>query len=409
MVAKAFREYLVLLAALWAVALLWAGLWHQPLSLPAEIRFSDFTIFDARFRLWQHATSVFFDVPGFPFEYPAPTLAVFLAFWRFTANACWSYLCAVTLFAVCSVAYLEFRYPKLRLILAASLLGSFPLFFLLDRANIEGAVWIVASFGVAAYWNQRFRAAAVLLGLAAAMKIFPALLLLLFLRNRRYSYFALSLVSAALFTVVSLSVAGPSPAIVFGRLAMGLAYFKQHVILEYYGYLAGFEHSFFSLFKQMLHLVLRGATLHSALQSLYLPYLAVAAAGCLALWWGKIRHLPVLNQLFALVILSITLPFVSFDYTLVHLYIPFVALLVPLSSGRLQLNLSEARSFLLPCAVIFAPLTWLHYGVVGFGAQVKTLALLLVLRAALKIPLNRVSFPGVLPLYVSEWRAETVS
>ena len=409
MVAKAFREYLVLLAALWAMALLWAGVSHQQLSLPADIRFSDFTIFDARFRVWQHATTAFFDAPGFPFEYPAPTLAAFLAFWRFTPNACLSYLLVVCLFAFGTAGYLGYQYRRLRLILAASLLGSFPLFFLLDRANIEGAVWIVASCGVAAYWTQRFRAAAILLGLSAAMKIFPGLLLLLFFRNRRYRHFGLSLASAALFTIASLTVAGPSPAIVFGGLAIGLAYFKQHVILEYYGYLAGFDHSFFSLLKQMLHVVLRGAALHSALASVYLPYLAVAAAGCLVLWWGKIRHLPALNQLFALVTLSITLPFVSFDYTLVHLYIPFVALLIALSTGRLHLSLSEARSFLLPCAVIFAPLTWLHFGVVGFGAQVKTLALLLVLRAALKIPLNRVSFPSVLPLYVSEWRAETVS
>jgi len=398
MVAKSLKIYISVLGSFWIIALGAALAQSHSLFLSSDIRFSDFTIFDPRFRLWSPSTTAFFDQPGFPFPYPAPTLAIFLAFWNLTPNALLCFLATVMAFALASVLYLGVRYPSLRFALGATLLGSFPLFFLLDRANIEGAVWIAATLGVTAFAKQRFRIAAVLLGLAASMKIFPALLILLFLARKRYREAALAVLSAALFTIGSLAVSGPTVAVVFARLARGLDYFRQNVILQYLGpALTGFDHSAFSLLKQILHVFFRGDSTHSAIVAVYLPYLAIAAALFAVLYAVRIRTLPLLNQLFTLTVLSITLPFVSFDYTLVHIYIPFTAFLIALSSGGLTLSLKQSQFFLIPCAILFAPFSWMQVGSFGFSAQVKTLALFALLYAALRIPLPTALFGELKP------------
>ncbi len=63
---------------------------------------------------------------------------------------------------------------------------SFPPFFLLDRANIEGLVWIATSLGLVFFVRRRYSSAALLLALAASMKIFSGVLLLLFLAKKQY-------------------------------------------------------------------------------------------------------------------------------------------------------------------------------------------------------------------------------
>jgi hypothetical protein len=57
--------------------------------------------------------------------------------------------------------------------------------------------------------------------------------------------------------------------------------------------------------------------------SLLNGYLAVAAALGLALYILRIRFLPILNQILCLCIASILLPPTSYDYTLIHLYVPW--------------------------------------------------------------------------------------
>ena len=67
---------------------------------------------------------------------------------------------------------------------------SFPIARLIHQGNIELVVWIFTATGVWAFMRGHENAAAVLWGLAAAMKLFPLVLLGLLLPRRHYRAFA---------------------------------------------------------------------------------------------------------------------------------------------------------------------------------------------------------------------------
>jgi len=398
MAAKSLHIYLAVLAGLWALGLgmvtfrdlvLHQSYPHNTLLFIREVQFTDFTIFDPRFAIWDHSAA-FFDLPGFPFTYPAPLLIGFLAFWKLTPNPLGFYLATVAVFAMGAAVWIGVRFPLLRVPIGVTLVGAYPLFFLLDRANIEGLVWIAAALGIAAFVSNRFRTAAILLGLAVSMKIFPGALLLLFLARKRTRDFVWSLIFAAAFTAGSLALAGPTVPRALRGILHGMNFFRHTQILEYRRTEVGFEHSLLSCFKQVVHLFARGPRTNAAVELLYLPYLLAAAASFCVLYWFAIRKLPVLNQLLALTALSVTLPFISFDYTLVHIYIPFTVFLIFLcqdvAAGAARPSLAQILSILLPCAVLFAPLSWMLAGDVGFGAQVKAAALVCLIAASVKTP-----------------------
>lgn len=399
-VRASLRIYLGVFASLWFIALaavfIQGYLLHKPypyntfLFYP-DIHFTDFTIFDPRFAIWDR-TDRFFTLPGFPFTYPAPLLVCFLAYWKLTPYPLAAYLATVILFALLAGAMLVARRPDLRLPVALTLLGSYPLLFLLDRANIEGLVWIAAATATVAFARRRFTTSAVLFGVAAGMKIFPAVLLLLLLGKRRYRDFGIGIASAVACNIAALAITGPDiPRALHGVLG-GMDFFRHFEILTHRADQIGFEHSLFSCIKQLLHLVLRSShRTDQLLPVIYLPYLALAIVGFAALYWVRIRKLPLLNQLFALTACSILLPFVSYDYTLVHMYIPWSAFLIYLTAdvaaGRAHLPVPRALTFLVPCAVLFAPLSWMLFQKSGCGGQVKAVALLAIIRAAVTVPM----------------------
>jgi hypothetical protein len=55
--------------------------------------------------------------------------------------------------------------------------------------------------------------------------------------------------------------------------------------------------------------------------------------------------------------------------------------------GRLRLTHAQMLSLLIPFAVIFTPQSYLVHSVIGFGGQVKALALMAVVAAAVSAPL----------------------
>jgi hypothetical protein len=408
----ALKIYLGLFSGLWFLAFLIVGvrryILHAAYPLNTFLyspgaRFWDFTVYAPRFAQWGHG-DLFYTLPGFPFNYPAPLLIAELVYYKLSHNALYAYLGTVILFAAVSAIYVAFAMPRERrvrdlagVVALASALLSFPLMFLIDRGNIEGLVWMAASLGLLFFITERYRPAAILLGLAASMKIFPGLLLLLFLAKRRYRDFALSLGAFAAFTFGSLWAAGPNPIAAARFIARGMEHFRQDQVLEFKPFEAGFDHSLFAFLKQIVFRALHDVSrVNAVLPKLYLVYCAAAVGGFVLIYAARVRRLPVLNQILALSALSILLPYVSYDYTLVHMFAPFSALVTVLaadaSRGLLRLTLGKLLFLLLPFAVIFTPQTYLVASVVGYDGQVKALALVAVIAAALAIPLPSTLF-----------------
>ena len=67
---------------------------------------------------------------------------------------------------------------------------------------------------------------------------------------------------------------------------------------------------------------------HHIFERLLRWYNLVIPLGAVLLYWFRLRHLPILNQFMAYMILCVLLPYVSGDYTLVYVYLIWGAFLL---------------------------------------------------------------------------------
>ena len=65
-------------------------------------------------------------------------------------------------------------------------------------------------------------------------------------------------------------------------------------------------------------------------------YSLLIPLGAVLLYWFRLRHMPILNQFMAYMILCVLLPYVSGDYTLVHVYLVWGAFCCFFSLTSLQ-------------------------------------------------------------------------
>lgn len=208
------------------------------------------------------------------------------------------------------------------LFLGGVFLLSFPFWFEVHQGNMEFAVWVTLAGGVWAFWTGRSWTAAVLFGIAGAMKLFPFVFIGLFIARKQYRECVVSVISAALATLASLWLVCPDIRYSWTQTNAAVAQFRTLYMLQLRPIESGFDHSFFALIKRLMPTLPAPARLDHILTG----YMAVVALGGIVLYFTRIRKLPVVNQVLCLTIAAIFLPPVSYDYTLMHLYAPFVLL-----------------------------------------------------------------------------------
>lgn len=330
--------------------------------------------------------------------YPAPMMCVYILFTRVFAEPLRAYLefivLSVVLGAACLILALSSSSAN-RLLLAGvvgvSAVLSYPLLTVLERANMEGFLWVVVALGLTAFVARHHKTAAVLFGLAASMKMFPGILLLLLLARKRYKELAIAAVAFVLFTAIALHLLGPSIPVAIAEVRSGLGRVGGSHLMSYRPPEVGYDHSLFSVLKQVLYLLHShdkdDVALNSSIQAAALPYLLFVLPGFAALYWFRIRRLPILNQAMALVILAVTLPYVSGEYTLNHVYFAWALFLLFLArdvtAGRESIPWPAAKAMLSSCAFVFA------LGPFGrYAGQLKTCALMVLLLTALMTPMH---------------------
>jgi hypothetical protein len=164
----------------------------------------------------------------------------------------------------------------------------------------------------------------------------------------------------------------------------------------------GWDHSLLGVVKQLAYLIshLKHGSSGAPSAKIQVPGVrtAVLAYSVLApvcwclLYWFRLRFLPVLNQLIVFLISCVLLPFVSNEYTLVHIYLAWGALILFLfedvRTGWIRLS-PRALSVMLACfAVLFSPQSyWIAGDVDNFGGQVKMTALVVLLWTVVKTPM----------------------
>ncbi|MCU1251499.1 MAG: hypothetical protein JWQ49_4528 [Edaphobacter sp.] len=322
---RLFAILTVLLTLLsWAVAFFW---WRRGMPYPYSWPYyghsfgTDFSNFQQRFQYFH--SDKFFQFKGPVFLYAAPLAAfyhILFVAWGNRSNA----LPAFEIFGLCVVgAAVLLFYRALRrhgvpandaaLFCFVSGLFSYPLYFDLERGNVEIIVWTFTLIAFWAFRNDRMALAAIFIGFAIAFKWYPVVLLGVFFYPRKYGYIAVALVTAVGVTVLSDLWLGPTITTAFHETLRGAQVFVQLYAVHYSD--LGYDHSFFSVFKFLTY------PLHPNLAADLNLYLVLAAVSATALYFLRIRKLPLINQISILIILSVTLPPVSFDYTLLHLYI----------------------------------------------------------------------------------------
>jgi hypothetical protein len=299
----------------------------DPLSDPL---FGDFDQYYGVYTLL-HTATFFFNAEGWPYPYyatvayPPFAAAVMAPLYRFPipillyliVAGAWLTVVGWAIRGLMRVGMVTATAVLLPLTLVAI---SFPVERLVHEGNIELVIWVLTALGVWAWWRGHDEAAAVLWGLAAAMKLFPIVLLILLLPRGKWRAFAAGVGTFVGATVLSLWWLGPS----FGVACRGS-------LENVFGY-QGVRVSEWTLRElvanhSVMGLVKMGAlAAHFPLDKVTLPYYACGALVMGVAFFGKLWKMPAANQLLAVSAFMVMFPPISYYHTLTHLYAPLAVL-----------------------------------------------------------------------------------
>jgi hypothetical protein len=233
---------------------------------------------------------------------------------------------------------------------------SFPIQRLVHQGNIELVVWVLTATGVWAWVRERNELAAVLWGCAAAMKLFPLVLLALLLPGRKWRSFALGLVTFAAATLWSLWWLGPTIADAWHGSMVNVFGYQGVRVSEWTLRELVANHSTIELAK------LAAMIAHFPLARLSLPYYAAGAVLFAAAFFGKLWRMPRANQLLAVSAFMVMFPAISYYHALVHMYAALVLLAwVALRAERAGVKVEGLRTTVLLFVPLFVPFTVLTF------------------------------------------------
>jgi hypothetical protein len=229
---------------------------------------------------------------------------------------------------------------------------SYPVLFLVDRANLEMLVFALLAAFVWLYYWRGSRWAFLPLGLAIAAKYYAVVLLVVLVAERRWRQLALCVAAAvaaeALATVALSAVSGFSVFQVIANTRTTLAHHQQ-------GGIAGvwYSHNLVGAFALVDRLTGYGV------QSIYGFQLALhifeAGLFVLVVVCCVAYDMPAWKRLAALVICMLVLPQESRDYTLIHLFLPLALI------GRDGLQCPHRRLIAVLFGLVLVPMAWVPY------------------------------------------------
>jgi hypothetical protein len=200
----------------------------------------------------------------------------------------------------------------------------------------------------------------------------------------------------------SLAILGPNVGAAQYHISAGLRFFERAYAATLLRTEIGFDHSLFTLVKLPVvlingyahHLVVASQTdgghghlgdaaaeLLQASLKLYFGWTALLGVLVYFFW---IRKLPMVNQVLALSVCAVLLPPVSYDYTLVHLFMPFALMcLYATDLWRKGEEVQGLKTCFACFAVIFTAEAYFTV-VIRFSGQIRAIALLILLIVVLR-------------------------
>lgn len=216
--------------------------------------------------------------------------------------------------------YLDFLGKRARWVATICLaLLSYPFIFSLDRANIECVLFIFLGLFFYNYRRQRNYVSALWLSAAIAMKLYPAVFVMIYLWHKKYGAVVATAAMTLILTFVSAVNYPGGISQTFSMTAKNLNSFKQNYVIEDAG--LAFNNTYYGIGKISLRaLKISSPSLLNSLIPIYT--LACFAAFTLLsafIFYYKLEFWKVVTLLTFSMLL---LPEVSFDYKLIHALFP---------------------------------------------------------------------------------------
>lgn len=199
---------------------------------------------------------------------------------------------------------------------ALVVLTSYPLLFLIDRGNFEGIQFILLTLFTYLYINEKYKTSILMLALACCMKPFAIVFLVLFLSRDKFKYIGLFVVEAAAIVWLSFGFLPGGFKYNLINLLVGLSYYDKIMVLGPKGIL--FNHTMYTP-VYLINSILNFCN-PLTLKKTYLIYALILFLG---ITFFIIKYETYLwRKIFLLYLCMIGLPYISANYTLVHLYVP---------------------------------------------------------------------------------------
>ena len=205
---------------------------------------------------------------------------------------------------------------------------TFPFLVTIERANFEVIVYIFLSLFLYYYKTRKYQICCIFLSFSIAMKIFPAIFLLLFFVDKKYKEILYIIVISTLALFLPFFIFKGTINENISGLLGNLSIYKLHNIIGYNG--VHYGHSLWGAFKVVYYGIIelisdQPAKYIHGVKYLTLPYtlFVLMLTGCITFYlaykervfWRKIALLVFAMNLF---------PFVSGPYKMLYIYLPLL-------------------------------------------------------------------------------------
>jgi hypothetical protein len=203
---------------------------------------------------------------------------------------------------------------------------SYPILFTLDRGNIEGIIFVFLSCAAWLYLSGRSKWAAACIGLAASIKGFPILFLVLFVKEHRWKELMIGVTVPVCLTLVALLFLKGG---VFENLTL-----LRNAFREFGDFLLvgpngiAYSVSLFGMWYTLWVLIHQYFMDVESLRPIVAGYYVVAGIiGLATVVFVLVSRLELWKAWFVLVAAVQLLPFPSYDYKLIHTLVPMFLLI----------------------------------------------------------------------------------
>jgi len=202
---------------------------------------------------------------------------------------------------------------------------SYPFLFVVDRGNLEVWVFIVLALFMNSYLNGKYFLSILFLSMAISFKLYPAILILLFIIDKKYKYAFYACLATFIMSMASAALLKGGVNATIQGLKGGLSGVSS---LMLYGY-HGVQHntSFFAPMRILFDFILIRKDVYTYENDLsfYNAYYLFAAVILLVVGGFLFTYkISLWKKVCLLVLLFISLPQISFDYKLVNLFLPLI-------------------------------------------------------------------------------------